>query len=89
MSKRVYQKKSLEGRFWSKVDIKSKDECWTWKAFIHPDGYGKFCLNGKMIGAHRMAYILTHGEIEDGLVVMHTCDIKPCCNPYHLMILES
>ena len=27
-------------RFWSKVDIKSEEECWEWKDSLHRDGYG-------------------------------------------------
>jgi hypothetical protein len=75
---------SLEKRFWSKVDIKSKDECWLWKARITILGYGQFKYNGTMKQAHRVAWELTHGEIKDGAIIRHTCDIRPCCNPHHL-----
>jgi hypothetical protein len=77
-------RKSIQDRFWEKVDIRGKDECWLWKSVTLKGGYGRFRFNGKYILAHRMAYILTHDEIEDGLIIRHTCDIRPCCNPYHL-----
>jgi DNA-binding XRE family transcriptional regulator len=80
----IYPRKSIQSRFWEKVNIKSESECWVWTGGLS-NGYGKFKFNGKTISAHRMAYILTHGEIEDGLLILHTCDIKPCCNPKHLI----
>lgn len=36
--------------------------------------------------AHRLAYELFRGEIPTGLLVRHTCDIKLCVNPYHLIL---
>jgi hypothetical protein len=86
MSKGIYERKkvNVEDRFWSKVDIKSEDECWLWKAHCNPDGYGRFSINGKVILAHRFVWTLYHGDIKEGLCILHTCDIRPCCNPNHL-----
>lgn len=73
-------------RFWSKVDIRSKNECWNWKGKTYRasgTSYGLFYLNGKWASAHRVAYVLTHGEIPDGLCICHTCDNGLCCNPAH------
>ena len=36
-------------RFWSKVDIGSREECWPWRAFSHK-GYGKYRDGGKKLG---------------------------------------
>ena len=78
----------LETRFWSKVDIRSPDECWPWKASCSKQtGYGKFGKGGKYGGwieAHRVAYELTNGPVPPGFLVMHSCDYRPCCNPLHL-----
>lgn len=78
----------LRERFWSKVDIRSDSECWPWLAAIRKqgEGYGAFWYRGRHHPAHRMAWILTHGNYAPGLVVCHRCDNPPCCNPGHLFL---
>lgn len=69
-------------RFWSRVD-KSGD-CWLWTAGVDGSGYGLTKWADKTIGAHKLAYILTNGELPEGREVCHRCDNPPCCNPEHL-----
>lgn len=71
-------------RFWSKVNI--TPDCWTWEASATNAGYGQFSFRGTMMGAHRVAWILTHGDIPEGQQVLHRCDIKLCVNPSHLFL---
>jgi hypothetical protein len=73
----------LGERFWSKVDVCEPDECWPWKAFRNPAGYGAFRLDGKMQRAHRLVIGLRTGDEGHAL---HACDWPPCCNPAHLSI---
>lgn len=74
-------------RFWSKVEKGAVDQCWLWTAsrFVS-GGYGQFMFERYPHRAHRVSYELTHGPIQQGLVVMHVCDNPPCCNPSHLCV---
>lgn len=54
--------------------------CWIWMNSLNRHGYGQISMDR----AHRMAYKAMHGEIPDGKWVLHRCDVKCCCNPYHL-----
>jgi hypothetical protein len=72
-------------RFWKKIVVAGPDECWLWSASRYRDGYGQFGLRaGKVVAAHRVAWMSEHGEPPPGLVLRHRCDVKLCCNPRHL-----
>ena len=36
--------------------------------------------------AHRFAWIAAGNIIPPGMVLMHSCDNRPCCNPAHLSV---
>lgn len=93
-------KPGLVERFSQKVHVVGFDECWEWTGSRFPERasangpvghYGRVYLGGGRGGridyAHRVAYVLNSGEcIPEGMIVMHTCDNPPCCNPRHLRL---
>lgn len=82
-------RRPIAHRFWSKVRKGAADECWLWTASTYRNGYGQFCVNRSIPRlAHRVAWWLTHGGDWPSaeMQVMHTCDIRLCCNPAHLRL---
>lgn len=79
--------KSLEERFWEKVEKTSNiDDCWTWKSnSTSKDGYGLILYNSKKVLAHRISYMLSH-SLPDLPVeaVYRKCQSRLCVNPNHL-----
>lgn len=57
--------------------------CWEWQGY-RSSGYGQMMLDGKMRGAHVIAYEDTHGPIPAGRVLDHLCRRTTCVNPAHV-----
>ncbi|QPI08311.1 HNH endonuclease [Stutzerimonas stutzeri] len=72
-------------RFWSKVKIGDKADCWPWLA-VKRNGYGFFSFHGKGHPSTRMAWYFTHGALITDRFFCHTCDNPSCCNPAHLFV---
>lgn len=70
--------------FWAQVEVSDKDNCWPWKNYVSPRGYGAFTKKGVGYRAHRAALSLATGEDYPELLACHTCDNPGCCNPAHL-----
>ncbi len=59
--------------------------CIEWSAGFCGGGYGTISLGGDAQRAHRVIYEIFKGAIPSGLVIRHSCDNPPCCNPHHLL----
>lgn len=79
-------RKTLEERFWEKVNRGAPSECWEWNAYRRGEGYGTFRPGGTSapVHAHRVAFELIKGSIPEGLQVDHLCRNRACVNPDHL-----
>lgn len=81
-----------EERFMSRVEPEPNTGCWLWTGPSNSKGYGKTTHGfmpsgaGRIVLAHRMAWIIRFGSIPDGLCVLHRCDNPPCVNTDHLFL---
>lgn len=79
-------------RFWEKVRIRGRDECWPWTASKGRDGYGHLGLGSQIDGsrgtyyAHRVAWTIAYGPVPAGLCVLHSCDVPGCQDPHHFFL---
>lgn len=60
--------------------------CWIWEGSVGSHGYGDLTISNKHLLAHRVSYEAYVGEIPTGMFVMHTCDVRSCVNPAHLVV---
>ena len=82
------KKLTLEEAFWPHVQIPegSGDNCWLWTYRVHVKGYGSIKRGKHFIGAHRVSWMLHHGDIPPGMFVCHKCDVRLCVRPDHLFL---
>lgn len=62
--------------------VETTRECWFWRGAVDSGGYGQFA--GKR--AHRVAWELVNGPIEQGQFVCHRCDTRDCVRPNHMFL---
>lgn len=78
--------------FWTKVDKTGPGGCWLWTGALHAKGYGTWTVGrgagrSTSVRPHRVAWHLLRGEIPDGLVIDHVCQVRNCVNPDHLDVV--
>ena len=74
---------SVDDRFWVKVD--RGDGCWLWRGATN-GSYGFVTRFGRVMGAHRFAWLDAIGPIPPDLWVLHHCDVPLCVRPDHLFL---
>ena len=80
--------KSVEEYWRAHVQMRGDDECWPWLGEVCDSGYGRIrnrkFTQGKTYKAHRVALALAGRPVPDGVMALHSCDNRRCCNPAHL-----
>jgi hypothetical protein len=67
-------------RFRSRVLATST--CAIWLGAVGADGYGRFSLRQpgggreRMVTPHQVAAVLAFGELEEGVTLLHDCDVR-------------
>lgn len=74
-----------------RITIDPITDCWLWTLYRDKAGYGrvgksKIRLRYNKSGAHQLSYSVFVSEISDGLIVLHSCRNRHCCNPKHLRL---
>ncbi|QGH73687.1 hypothetical protein [Klebsiella phage 175003] len=66
-------------------NVKLEGDCWIWQKSFGSHGYGNIGTGGgRNETVHRVSHEVFNGEIPKGLLVLHSCDNRKCCNPEHL-----
>jgi len=77
-------------RFMKRVN--KTDTCWLWTGAMQKNGYGQLCSKEPTWGTrfpHRWSYTYHKGAIPEGKMIRHTCDVRNCVNPAHLIPGDS
>jgi len=75
-------------RFLDKVYVDDTTGCWIWTAYVAENGYGQFKYRGVAWYAHRWSYATFKGDVNGTHDVHHTCGMRCCVNPKHLVLEE-
>jgi HNH endonuclease len=74
--------------FWANVNM-TFGNCWVWTGAQAAHGYGQYSVGRAHIMAHRYAYIVSRGPVPAGHQITHSCGVRLCMNPDHLMAMTA
>jgi hypothetical protein len=68
---------------------KKRGDCHVWIGPLDKDGYGSLYLWRNNHPAHRVAWYIAHGKIEEGKMVTHSCNNRACVKVAHLRLVKA
>lgn len=74
------------------VETDPETECWWWQGKFDGNGYGRVKIptiaspGYKWVSTHRLAYVLSKGDIPKRTMLGRICGNPMCCNPDHLYL---
>lgn len=71
-------------RFHALTSLPDEDGCQLWTGYVSPNGYGQLQVDGRPVGAHRIAALLAHGQPFPGANATHSCRNRHCVAAAHL-----
>ena len=79
--------KATPSSFWQRTVVVGR--CLEFTGRRNHDGYGRLRYHGRLVMAHRLAWILTYGEIDAGYEIDHVCKNRACVAPGHLRKIDG
>lgn len=64
--------------------ISMSGDCWVWNGSRTNGGYGYLTIHSNKYLAHRVSFSIFNGDLDNSLVIDHTCKNRACINPDHL-----
>lgn len=77
---------SLFERMDGYTSLEPNTGCWLWAGATNDKGYAQIGLHGKTAKAAHVNYKRFKGFIPPDMVIRHTCDVRMCVNPDHLIL---
>jgi hypothetical protein len=85
MSERRWALPDVVTRITSRAETNCKG-CLIWTGAVDWSGYARIHHQGRNWKASRLIWLATHGKLDDGLFVLHSCDDRRCVNIDHLFL---